>query len=181
MMPLACSALLAALSLASPQITRTEITKPTTPADDARPNSDQVPEVYAVSGQFERVLVLRFKHQADLLAGLERMVKEHKIHSAVILSGLGSVRSFHYHTVSNRSFPSRNTFVKNPTASADIMNVSGLVIDGRIHAHVTLADPDRAFGGHLEAGTTVFTFAIVTLGVLPDGVDLARADDKTYR
>ena len=55
------------------------------------------------------------------------------------------------------------------------------VIDGKIHAHVTLANPDKAFGGHLEAGTTVFTFAIVTLGVLDASADLSRMDDKTYR
>ncbi len=50
------------------QQTRTEVTKPTTPHDDSKPNSDQVPEVYAVSAQLERVVVLRFKYQADLLA-----------------------------------------------------------------------------------------------------------------
>ncbi|MBI3696121.1 MAG: hypothetical protein HY238_14930 [Acidobacteria bacterium] len=42
-------------------------------------------------------------------------------------------------------------------------------------------DPEKSFGGHLEAGTSVFTFAIVTLGVLPDNVDFKRLDDKTYR
>jgi hypothetical protein len=36
---------------------------------------------------------------------------------------------------------------------------------------ITLANPDKACGGHLEPGTNVFTFAIVTLGVLGDGVD----------
>jgi hypothetical protein len=46
---------------------------------------------------------------------------------------------------------------------------------------MTLATPDRAFGGHLEPQTNVFTFAIVTLGVLNDGADLSRVDDKTYR
>jgi hypothetical protein len=33
----------------------------------------------------------------------------------------------------------------------------------------------------LEPGTNVFTFAIVTLGVLNEGVDLSRVDDKSYR
>jgi predicted DNA-binding protein with PD1-like motif len=55
------------------------------------------------------------------------------------------------------------------------------VIDGRVHAHVTFANSDKAFGGHLEAGTTVFTFAVVTVGVLSDGADLSRVDAKTYR
>ena len=34
---------------------------------------------------------------------------------------------------------------------------------------------------HLEPGTVTFTFAIVTLGVMADGADFSRLDDKTYR
>jgi hypothetical protein len=44
-----------------------------------------------------------------------------------------------------------------------------------------MANPDKAFGGHLEPGTTVFTFAIVTIGVLNDAAELSRIDDKAYR
>jgi predicted DNA-binding protein with PD1-like motif len=160
---------------------RTEVTKPTTPHDDAKPNSPTVPDVYAISGHFERVLVLRFKYQTDLLAGLEEMVKEHKVRNAVILAGAGSVRNYHVHAVSNRTFPSKNVYVKDPTAPADLVSMNGYVIDGRVHAHMTMAGAENAFGGHLEAGTEVFTFAIVTVGVFDDGVDLSRIDDKTYR
>ncbi|HXR03897.1 MAG TPA: PPC domain-containing DNA-binding protein [Verrucomicrobiae bacterium] len=148
---------------------------------DSKPNSDKVPAVYALSGQFDRVLVLRFKYQTDLLAGLERMVKECKIRNAVILSGIGSVKSYHYHTVSNGTFPSKNVFVKNPAGPADIASMNSYVIDGRVHAHITFADSDKAFGGHLEPGTTVFTFAVVTIGVFKDGLNLNRVDDKNYR
>ena len=173
--------LLAISGIAVAQQTRTEVTKATTPADDSKPNSDAVPEVYAIEGKFERILVLRFKFDTDLLAGLESMAKQHKIRNAVILSGIGAVRGYHVHTVSNRTFPSKNVFIKNPTAPADLTSINGYVIDGRVHAHVTLADPDKAFGGHLEPGTTVFSFAVVTLGVFGDGIDLSRVDDKTYR
>jgi hypothetical protein len=163
------------------QRTTTEVTKATTPHDDSKPNSDAVPEVYAVSGRFERVVTLRFKYQADLLAGLEKMIKQEKIRNAVILSAIGSVRNYHIHTVSNRTFPSKNLFVKDPTTPADIIGMSGYVMDGRLHPHITLADAEKSFGGHLEPGTNVFTFAIVTLGVLPDNLDMKRLDDKTYR
>ena len=81
-------AILPAATLLAQQ-TRIEVTRTTTPHDDTKPNSPAVPDVYAVSGQFERVLVLRFKYQTDLLAGLEAMVKEHKVRSAVILAGTG--------------------------------------------------------------------------------------------
>ena len=48
-------------------------------------------------------------------------------------------------------------------------------------SHIMLADADKMFGGHLEPGTNVFTFAVVTLGVLDDKADLKRLDDKTLR
>jgi predicted DNA-binding protein with PD1-like motif len=161
--------------------TRTEVTRATTPADDSKPNSDKVPDVYPIEGKFERVVVLRFKYQADLLNGLESMVKQQKIRNAVILSGIGSVRGYHVHSVVNRTFPSKDVYVKDPEAPADIVSMNGYVIDGRVHAHITLANPDKAFGGHLEPGTSVFTFAIVTLGVMDEKADFTHLDDKTYR
>ena len=99
----------------------------------------------------------------------------------MILSGVGSVRSYHFHTVSNGTFPTKNIFVKAPAAPADIVSMKGYVIDGRLHVHVMFADADKAFGGHLESGTSVFTFAVVTVGVFKDGIDLSRVDDFNYR
>jgi uncharacterized protein len=168
-------------SLAGQQTRREILNAAPTPAEDAKPNSEKVPDVYAVPGRFERVLVLRFKYETDLLAGIEKMVKQEKIRNAVILAGAGSVTGYQVHQVSNRTFPSKNTFVKDPTAPADLIGMNGYIINGKIHAHMTLANPDKAFGGHLEPGTIVFTFAIVTVGVLDDGADLSRVDDKTYR
>ena len=166
----------------SAQETRREIVNAaSTPAEDAKPNSDKVPEVYSIKGQFDRIVNLRFKFNADLLEGMEQTVKQEKIRNAVILSGMGSVRGYHIHQVSNRDFPSKNMFVKNPTQPADVIGMSGYIMDGRVHAHMTLATPDKAFGGHLERGTPVFTFVIVTLGIMNDGVDFSRIDDKTYR
>jgi uncharacterized protein len=175
------AAFFAATTLSQAQVTKTEIFKPTTPHDDSKPNSDAVPDVFAISSKFERVVILRFKYQADLLAGMEKMVKEHKIKNAVILSGIGSVRNYHIHSVSNRTFPSKNIFIKDPSDPADIISINGYVIDGRLHPHMTLTTGEKAFGGHIEPGNNVFTFAIVTLGVLGDDVDLSKVDDKTYR
>jgi uncharacterized protein len=173
------SGMLAALGDA--QTTRQEVTKATTPHDDSKPNSPSVPDVYAISGKFERVVVLRFKYETDLLAGLEKMVAAQKIKNAVILSGVGSVRNYHIHSVSNRTFPSKNIYIKDPTAPADIVSINGYVINGRLHPHMTLTTGEKAFGGHIEPGNNVFTFAIVTIGVFGDDVDLGKVDDKTYR
>jgi predicted DNA-binding protein with PD1-like motif len=167
--------------LAAQQTRREEVRPSPNPADDRKPNSDLVPDAYALTGHFERVVILRFKFGTDLLAGFEKMVKQEKIRNGVILSAFGSVRGYQVHEVSNRDFPSKDTYVKDPTAPADLIGMNGFIIDGRIHAHVTLATPEKAFGGHLEPGTSVFTFAVVAVGVLEPGIDLTKLDDKTYR
>lgn len=164
------------------QETRREIVNPApNPALDARPNSDKVHDVYPIWSDLKRVVVFRFKTDADLLAGMEKMIRQEKIKNAVILSGAGSLKGYQVHQVSNREFPSKNVYVKDPTTPCDLIGMNGYVINGRIHAHMTLATPDKAFGGHLEPGSIVFTFAIVTLGILDDGLDLTKIDDKTYR
>jgi hypothetical protein len=45
---------------------------------------------------------------------------------------------------------------------------------------MTIATPDRVIAGHVEEGNEVFTFAIVTIGVM-NGTNLDKIDDKTYR
>jgi predicted DNA-binding protein with PD1-like motif len=163
------------------QPTYKTVVKATTPEDDSKPNSDSIPEVIPMDGEFKQVIILRYKFNTDLLKGLEESVAEKGIQNAVILSGIGSVRNYHIHSVSNNTFPSENIYIKDVDAPADLASINGYVIDGRVHAHVTLTNEKGAFGGHLEYGTTVFTFAIVTLGILEEGMDLSRVDDKTYR
>jgi predicted DNA-binding protein with PD1-like motif len=125
-------------------------------------------------------VVLRFKYQTDLLAGMEKMVKQENIRNGVILSAVGSVRGYQLHQVSNRTLPSHDIFETNPSEPADLVSMNGYVIEGKLHPHMTLATPDKVIAGHLESGTQVFTFAIVTIGVMND-VDFRRLDDKSYR
>ena len=175
MMKLIVFATLAALATA--QQIRTE----TGGSGEAKPDSDKVPDVYSVPTQFEKVMIWRFKYDTDLLAGMEKMVKENHIVNAVILSCAGSVRNYQVHQVSNRTLPAKLTVEKDATAPADIISMNGYITGGKIHAHLTMANPDKAFGGHLHPETTVFTFAIVTIGVLPDGLDLSKLDQTNYR
>jgi len=163
------------------QETRREIVNSHGHENDTKPLSPSVPDVFAVSGHLDRIVVLRFKFGTDLLAGLKQMIAQQHIKNAVILSGFGSVRGYQLHQVSNRDFPSKDMFVKDPTAPADIIGMSGMVMDGRVHPHITLANAEQAFGGHLEPDTQVFTFAVITLGVLDDSMDMSRFDDSSYR
>ena len=79
--------------------------------DDAKPNSDKVPDVYPIYGKISRVVIFRFKNDTDLLAGMEKMIKQEKIKNAVILSAADSLKGYQVHQISNRDFPSKNMFV----------------------------------------------------------------------
>ena len=175
------AAVLAAAGVMGAQETERTIKNPSpNPADDAKPNSDAVPDAYATVGHFSRIVVIRLKYKANLLEGMNKIVKEQHIQNGVILSAAGSLRGYEIHTVANRTLPSEDTIVKNPTQPVDLVSMNGYVIDGHIHAHMTIATPHRVIAGHVEEGNEVFTFAIVTIGVLDDA-DLSKADDKTYR
>jgi predicted DNA-binding protein with PD1-like motif len=137
------------------------------------------PAVHIISGNFSRIVVVRLKRGTDLLDGLNKAVKKERIKNAAILSGAGSLTSYHVHVVDNTTFPTKNLFFK-AEGPQDLLNVNGYVIDGRVHAHITFSDEEKALGGHLEPGTSVFTFAIITLGVIEEDANLRRFDDSKW-
>ena len=50
----------------------------------------------------------------------------------------------------------------------DLLTVTGVIMDGRVHAHITFSNTEKAMGGHLEEGCTVLTFALVVLAETPE-------------
>lgn len=140
----------------------------------------QAPAVYTQESQVQRIVVVRLKYGTDMLEGLKEAVEKEKIKNAVVLSGFGSVTSYHVHVVGNTTFPPKDIFTKT-NGPYDLLTVSGLIMNGRVHAHITLATPEKVIGGHLEPGTSVFTFTNISLAVLSDSLDLSRNDDWNWR
>jgi predicted DNA-binding protein with PD1-like motif len=138
------------------------------------------PSAYTTEGNFNRIIIVRLKYGTDVLEGLNESIKKEKIKNAVILNGVGSLTRYHTHVVSNNTFPTTHAYVKKE-APVDLLNINGYIIDGRVHAHITVSDDKEAIGGHLEDDTRVFTFAIITIGVLDEGVSLQRFDDNKWR
>lgn len=163
------------------QETRRVVRNPSpNPKDDTKANSPTVPEAYALTGHFDHIVVIRLKNGANLLEGMKKVVAEQHIQNGVILSAIGSLRGYEVHSVSNRDLPTQDTIVANPTQPADLVSMNGYVINGRVHAHMTLATPDKVIAGHVEERNEVFTYAIVTIGVM-NPTNLDKIDDKGYR
>jgi len=138
-----------------------------------------MPEVYSVTSQFERIEIVRMKAGTDMLEGLDKFVDEKNIKNAVILTGIGSVTDYHFHVVSDKNLPPAQEFPKASVAK-DLIAVQGYIFNRRVHAHITLSDENSVIGGHLEPGTKALTFFILTIGVLPDDLEIENFDTYEY-
>src|SRR5260221_6891575 len=116
----------------------------------------EVPAVQTIQSPVSRVVVVRLKNKTDMLEGLKQAVAREKIKNAVFISGFGSVTSYQTHVVGNTTLPPKDTFSKE-SGPFDILTVRGMVLDGKVHAHITLSTPTKALGAHLEPGTSGLT------------------------
>ena len=121
-----------------------------------------------------RFVALRLDPGDDLLLTLRAAVVEQGIRNAAILFGVGSLDRYHFHVVKTTNLPPGNTFVRGD-GPFDILTLTGLVVNGEVHAHITFSNTELAMGGHLEEGCRVLTFALVVMAEAVD-VDLTGWD-----
>ena len=128
----------------------------------------------ARSTGLKRVFLLRLNSGEDILQSIRAAVAENGVRSGLILSGVGSLSSYHVHVVETTNLPPGDVFFRGE-GPFDILSVAGLVIDGRVHAHITFSNTEKAMGGHLEEGCRVLTFCVVVLAEI-EGAELTDYD-----
>jgi predicted DNA-binding protein with PD1-like motif len=140
---------------------------------------DITPAVIVEVSDFKQVVIIRLKSGTDLLTGLNDAVKDKAIKNGVILAGIGSVTDYHFHVVSDKNLPPAEEYIIG-SVPMDLVSVQGYILNGRVHAHISLSDNKCMIGGHLESGTKALTFLIITIGVLPDDLDIGNLDNYKY-
>lgn len=130
--------------------------------------------MHAEPARYGRMWSLRLDPGEDLLEGLQQAAKDLGIKDGSFLGGVGSLTSYRVHVVSSVDLPPTNAFMKGD-GPFDILAITGHVLGGRVHAHLTFSDEEKAMGGHLELGCSVLTFAVVTLVEVLD-TDMAKWD-----
>ena len=121
-----------------------------------------------------RFVALRLNPGEDVLLSLRAAVEEQGIRNAAILSGVGSLDRYHFHVVKTTNMPPGDVFFEGE-GPFDILTLTGAILGGRVHAHITFSNTEKALGGHLEEGCRVLTFSVITLAET-DGVDLTDWD-----
>lgn len=140
---------------------------------------DDKPVIQTVTTGFERIEIIKMKPGTDMLEGLNEAIREKAIKNAVIISGIGSVTDYHFHVVSDKNLPPAEEFPK-ASVPMDLVSVQGYILNGRVHAHIALSDENSMTGGHLEKGTKALTFFIITVGILPDSLNIENLDRYSY-
>jgi predicted DNA-binding protein with PD1-like motif len=115
--------------------------------------------------EIKRIAMVRINPGDDILLGLRQAVKDHAIRNVVILTGFGSVRKSHFHVVMSNNLPPAESYPKSEQP-LDVVAVGGLIIDGRVHAHIDFSDERNGFGGHIEEGCLALTCIVVALADL---------------
>lgn len=119
------------------------------------------------SAQIQRIVYLRINPHEDLLQAIREGVRQNNIASGVILNGIGSLGHYRAHVVKTTSLPPGDVVFEGE-GPYDILSLTGLIIAGRIHAHLTISDTEKAMGGHLEKGCRVLTFALIAIAETPE-------------
>ena len=136
-------------------------------------------KIQSVTTRFERIEIIRMKPGTDMLEGLNKIINEKHIKNAVILTGIGSVTDYRYHVVTDKNLPPAEEFPK-ASVAMDLVSVQGFILNGRVHAHIALSDENSMVGGHLEKGNIALTFFILTIGILPDDLDIGNFDKYKF-
>ncbi len=121
-----------------------------------------------------RLILVRMDTGDDILRSLTAAAEQHGIKNGVILGEIGSIQSYHIHIVDTTDLPPHDVFLKGD-GPFDILALNGLILEGRVHAHITFGDTAKALGGHLEEGCRILSFSVAYLLETPD-ISLAGWD-----
>ena len=117
-----------------------------------------------------KIHILRVDPGEDVLGSINRFLRETELRQAVVLGGYGALAAYHLHWLTHNRIPTDNAFVRGE-GGVEILGMSGSIVEGEPHIHVTLATPAGAFGGHMEPGCITYVtceifFAEITGKVL---------------
>lgn len=125
----------------------------------------------ALSSDSVTIHIFRLRPGDDLLESIRAYVHARHMHSAVILSAVGSLTdtSIRY---------ANQPGAAHQTGHFEIVSITGTLEDGGEHLHLSISDEKGVTtGGHLLTGCKIYTTAEIVLGELKS-VRFARETDK---
>ena len=109
------------------------------------------------------VVVVALQYGDGLLESLREVAKLADIHTGVVLSGIGSLRKGHIHTVVSNEYPPRDEYIK-LDGPLEIAQFGGLFANYQPHLHINLMTLERNYlGGHIEDGCEILALSEISI------------------
>ena len=119
------------------------------------------------------VVVVALRYGDGLLESIREVAKQADIHTGVVISGIGSLRKGHIHTVVSNRYPPADEDLQ-LEGPLEVAQFGGIIADYQPHLHINMMTLDRRYlGGHIEDGCEVL--ALVEISILRlSGIRLQR-------
>jgi len=140
-------------------------------------------------GRLDRVVMGKLRMDVDLLEGIEELVKQERIRTGVILSGIGALKKATFRNLKvlppDLKVEKHHRLYLELEQPMEIVSLTGWIAtreDGEpeIHAHFSAStvmnDQVVTLGGHLTPGTLTSVKAAIVIGVIED-TDIRAALD----
>jgi hypothetical protein len=113
------------------------------------------------------VIVVALSYGDGLLESLREVAKLADIHTGVVISGIGSLRKGHIHTVVSNQYPPSDEYI-HLEGPLEIAQFGGIIADYQPHFHISLMTLDRRYlGGHIEEGCEILALSEISILRLP--------------
>ena len=107
------------------------------------------PLVKITGAQMQEVYHVRVARDGHLLESVVETIKQNKIENGAILAGIGSLQECAYHRSKSLGPDNADEFYK-VSGALELLNLDGVITDGKPHLHITFSNEKGAFGGHLD-------------------------------
>jgi len=97
-----------------------------------------------------RVLFIHLTKGDDLVKSITQACKEAGIETGVLMSGIGSLRRFHYHYIQATSDEPSDVYeiIERPL---ELAALQGIILEGKPHLHAVVSEEGtKTYSGHVE-------------------------------
>lgn len=112
-------------------------------------NAADAPLTKITGAQIQEVYHVRVARDGHLLESVMEMIKQNHIQNGAILTGIGSLQECAYHRSKSLGPDNADEFYK-VKGAMELLNLDGVITDGKPHLHITFSNEKGAFGGHLD-------------------------------
>ncbi|MDW8033426.1 MAG: DNA-binding protein [Nitrososphaerota archaeon] len=125
-----------------------------------------------------RIIVSRGDRGEDLLETIEKIALRNGVLNGFVISVIGTLENCKIHRVTSKSLRPEEEYV-DIDGPLEINSVSGIIANGKLHAHISVSDRNGTYGGHLEPGSKILYLAEIVIAE-SSGIKLDRIlDEKT--